>query len=248
MMMTGRLGRLRDGGPAAAGVRRMLVTVTVTVVGSAGPIRFVASEEEPVATIISTALRCYAREGRFPALGCGEFHLFCARLNYMERMYHHHQGNNNSLASRTAFLPDRHPFMQGASIPQDIGLALSPDAKPRLKSTPELHERFTEAVNQLGEAQKATPKTIMRLMGKYRLSRNLQVQASQVPNKSGSTVFAERFPEISGPLTNGTNPFHTNPGLQINEALEMQIEVQRRLHEQLEVITCINKIIDSRKS
>ncbi|MQL89893.1 hypothetical protein Taro_022482, partial [Colocasia esculenta] len=73
------------------------------------------------------------------------------------------------------------------------------------------------------------------VLQKYRLSRNLQVQASQVPNKSGSTVFADRFPEISGALTNGTNPFHTNPGLQINEALDMQIEVQRRLHEQLEV-------------
>ncbi|MQM16351.1 hypothetical protein Taro_049310, partial [Colocasia esculenta] len=66
---------------------------------------------------------------------------------------------------RLSILSRDNSILQGASIPQDIGLALSPDAKPRLKSTPELHERFTKAVNQLGEAQKATPKTIMRLMG-----------------------------------------------------------------------------------
>ncbi|MQL99981.1 hypothetical protein Taro_032719 [Colocasia esculenta] len=84
-----RLGRLRDPAPAAAGGRRRML-VTVTVVGSAGPIRFVVGEEEPVAAVIGTALRCYAREGRFPALGCdvGEFHLFCARSYYMEPLDH----------------------------------------------------------------------------------------------------------------------------------------------------------------
>lgn len=32
-------------------------------------------------------------------------------------------------------------------------LVLSTDAKPRLKWTPELHQRFTEAINQLGGAE-----------------------------------------------------------------------------------------------
>ncbi|MQM13504.1 hypothetical protein Taro_046430, partial [Colocasia esculenta] len=39
---------------------------------------------------------------------------------------------------------------------QDIGVVLSTDAKPRWKLTSELHERFTEAVNQLGGAQSNT--------------------------------------------------------------------------------------------
>ncbi|XP_057481919.1 uncharacterized protein At4g22758-like [Actinidia eriantha] len=43
--------------------------ITVNVLGSAGPIRFVVSEEENVAAVIDTALKMYAREGRLPILG-----------------------------------------------------------------------------------------------------------------------------------------------------------------------------------
>ena len=39
---------------------------------------------------------------------------------------------------------------QGGVGGGDSGLILSTDAKPRLKWTPELHERFADAVNQLG--------------------------------------------------------------------------------------------------
>lgn len=35
---------------------------------------------------------------------------------------------------------------------QDMNLVLSTDAKPRLKWTPDLHQRFVDAVNQLGGA------------------------------------------------------------------------------------------------
>ncbi|MQL99979.1 hypothetical protein Taro_032722 [Colocasia esculenta] len=60
--------------------------VTVTVLGSAGPIRFVTSEGETVSAVVGTTLRCYAREGRVPALGfdVGQFHLFCAQSDYMD--------------------------------------------------------------------------------------------------------------------------------------------------------------------
>lgn len=64
--------------------------------------------------------------------------------------HHHHQGPSNLLSSRATFPPERHLFLQGGSIPGESGLVLSTDAKPRLKWTPELHERFIEAVNQLG--------------------------------------------------------------------------------------------------
>lgn len=69
-------------------------------------------------------------------------------------MYHQHQqgGHNNILSSRTAFPAERHLLLQGGRIPEESGLVLSTDAKPRLKWTPELHERFIEAVDQLGGA------------------------------------------------------------------------------------------------
>ncbi|KAG7974327.1 hypothetical protein I3843_06G043600 [Carya illinoinensis] len=53
--------------------------VSITVLGSAGPIRFVVSEQELVATVIDTALKSYAREGRLPVLGSNldEFFLYC---------------------------------------------------------------------------------------------------------------------------------------------------------------------------
>ncbi|XP_039065967.1 uncharacterized protein At4g22758-like isoform X2 [Hibiscus syriacus] len=53
--------------------------ISVTVLGSAGPIRFVVSEEEIVAAVIDTALKSYAREGRLPVLGSNlnDFLLYC---------------------------------------------------------------------------------------------------------------------------------------------------------------------------
>nr|GLL32279.1 uncharacterized protein At4g22758 [Ipomoea trifida] len=61
--------------PAAG--KRLLVSITV--LGSAGPIRFVASENDLVAAVIDTALKSYAREGRLPILGSdlNNFVLYC---------------------------------------------------------------------------------------------------------------------------------------------------------------------------
>ncbi|PKA65599.1 Myb family transcription factor APL [Apostasia shenzhenica] len=151
------------------------------------------------------------------------------------------QDMNHHLAS------ERNLFLQSGNGPGDSGLVLSTDAKPRLKWTPELHERFIDAVNQLGGAEKATPKTIMRVMGipgltlyhlkshlqKYRLSRNLQAQANggTAKNAVSPAVASNRAPEGTGLNI----PTHGIEAIQISDAIQMQIEVQRRLHEQLEV-------------
>uniref|UniRef100_A0A6N2KIJ2 MYB-CC type transcription factor LHEQLE-containing domain-containing protein n=1 Tax=Salix viminalis TaxID=40686 RepID=A0A6N2KIJ2_SALVM len=101
-------------------------------------------------------------------------------------MHHHHQhqGNNFHSSSRNSIPSENHLFLQVGNGPGDSGLILSTDAKPRLKWTADLHERFIEAVNQLGGAEN----TILKFRS-----------------------------------------------LHFSEALQVQIEVQRRLHEQIEV-------------
>ncbi|CAI9097728.1 OLC1v1034205C3 [Oldenlandia corymbosa var. corymbosa] len=158
-----------------------------------------------------------------------------------------HQIKSLHPSSRMSLPPERHLFLQGGNGPGDSGLVLSTDAKPRLKWTSDLHERFIEAVNQLGGADKATPKSVLKLMGiqgltlyhlkshlqKYRLSKNLHGQANAGANK---TTAGERTPDVNA--THINNPSivpQANKNLHIGEAIEMQIEVQRRLYEQLEL-------------
>ncbi|KAG0450713.1 hypothetical protein HPP92_026811 [Vanilla planifolia] len=176
-----------------------------------------------------------------------------------------HSSTNNFISSRASFPSERNLFLQTGNGPGD-SLVLSTDAKPRLKWTPELHERFVEAVNQLGGADKATPKTVMRLMGvqgltlyhlkshlqKYRLSKNLQAQTTggNAKNVIGISVGPDRSSEGCVPLlANNINATpYINKMMPINEALQAQMEVQRRLHEQLEVQRHIQMQIEAQGS
>ncbi|XP_072960434.1 myb-related protein 1-like isoform X2 [Typha angustifolia] len=166
-------------------------------------------------------------------------------------MYYHQQAHSNLPSSKSSFSSERCLFLQGGHDSGETGLVLSTDAKPRLKWTAELHEHFVEAVNQLGGADKATPKTVMRLMGipgltlyhlkshlqKYRLSKNLQAQANTGTEKNvvGLPIATDSQSEGNGLLTSHSNIGPQTNNLQITEALQMQIEVQKKLHEQLEV-------------
>ncbi|XP_052176302.1 uncharacterized protein At4g22758-like isoform X2 [Diospyros lotus] len=62
---------------AGKGGKRLLISITV--LGSAGPIRLVVQEDELVAGVIGTALKSYSREGRLPVLGSdlNDFDLYC---------------------------------------------------------------------------------------------------------------------------------------------------------------------------
>ncbi|KAK4253561.1 hypothetical protein QN277_010217 [Acacia crassicarpa] len=125
---------------------------------------------------------------------------------------------------------------RGVCVQPDSGLVLTTDPKPRLRWTVELHERFVDAVAQLGGPDKATPKTIMRVMGvngltlyhlkshlqKFRLGKQPHKDFNDHSIKNASALELQRNSASSSAMI----------GRNMNE---MQMEVQRRLHEQLEV-------------
>ncbi|KDO82943.1 hypothetical protein CISIN_1g017978mg [Citrus sinensis] len=129
---------------------------------------------------------------------------------------------------------------------QNMNLVLSTDAKPRLKWTPELHQRFVDAVNHLGGPDKATPKSLMRVMGipgltlyhlkshlqKYRLGKSQHVEAC-IDNKQ-VVEYKETQSSSDGHVNRNISDGTLNH-LQIAQALQVQMEVQRKLHEQIEV-------------
>ncbi|KAL1828821.1 myb family transcription factor PHL8 [Daucus carota subsp. sativus] len=136
--------------------------------------------------------------------------------------------------------------LQNMQQDQNMNLVLSSDAKPRLKWNPQLHQKFVHAVAQLGGADKATPKSLMRLMGihgltlyhlkshlqKYRLGKGQQSQSSLDDDQA--EYDERRIAPLSREYHDG-RPTQINESLKIAQALHMQIEVQSKLHEQIEV-------------
>ncbi|KAK6154573.1 hypothetical protein DH2020_008821 [Rehmannia glutinosa] len=111
-------------------------------------------------------------------------------------------------------------------------------SRQRLRWTHELHERFVDAVAQLGGPDRATPKGVLRVMGvqgltiyhvkshlqKYRLAKYLPDSSSDEGKKAEKKESGDMLSDLDG-----------SSGMQITEALKLQMEVQKRLHEQLEV-------------
>ncbi|KAK1293123.1 Protein PHR1-LIKE 1 [Acorus calamus] len=121
----------------------------------------------------------------------------------------------------------------GGSSPNNPGLA----SRQRLRWTHELHERFVDAVTQLGGPDRATPKGVLRIMGVpgltiYHVKSHLQKYrlANYLPESTSDGANTEKK-EPGDTLSSLDNA----AGMQITEALKLQMEVQKRLHEQLEV-------------
>ncbi|BAT99712.1 hypothetical protein LR48_Vigan06g068800 [Vigna angularis] len=127
-------------------------------------------------------------------------------------------------------------------------MTMTRDPKPRLRWTADLHDRFVDAVTKLGGPDKATPKSVLRLMGlkgltlyhlkshlqKYRLGQQTRKQNEELNKENSRCSFVNFSTRSSGPNTTyrGDNEGGETP---IAEALRHQIEVQKRLEEQLEV-------------
>ncbi|CAK9183953.1 unnamed protein product [Ilex paraguariensis] len=138
---------------------------------------------------------------------------------------------------------DCYPYEGGCG-----GVVMTRDPKPRLRWTADLHQRFVDAVTKLGGPDKATPKSVLRIMGLkgltlYHLKSHLQKYRLGQHSKKQNTI--EQNQETagnsyghlhsSGTSTNSSGVNSERGEIPITEALRSQIEVQKRLQEQLEV-------------
>ncbi|KAI4381359.1 hypothetical protein MLD38_007438 [Melastoma candidum] len=161
--------------------------------------------------------------------------------------------------------------MQNRHGRRNMSLILSTGANPRLKWTPELHLRFVEAVAHLGGADKATPKSLMRIMRvpgltlyhlkshlqKYRLGKSPRSDHSCDGDGQRGSDLVVRSSEANSDVSGDYNKVWSRKelgsfecpseagerhlpkiqvqGLQIAQALRLQLEVQRQLRAQMEV-------------
>ncbi|XP_059644069.1 myb family transcription factor PHL11-like isoform X2 [Cornus florida] len=129
------------------------------------------------------------------------------------------------------------------------GVVMTRDQKPRLRWTADLHDRFVDAVTKLGGPEKATPKSVLRVMGlkgltlyhlkshlqKYRLGQQAKNQNTGEQNKEDNgDPYGHYHMQSSSTITNSSRGNSERGEVPIAEALRCQIEVQKRLQEQLE--------------
>ncbi|CAA0818043.1 Homeodomain-like superfamily protein [Striga hermonthica] len=131
----------------------------------------------------------------------------------------------------------------GQRVGGDPCLVLTSDPKPRLRWTADLHERFVDAVTQLGGPSKATPKAILRTMGvkgltlfhlkshlqKYRLGKQ---SGKELGEASKDGAYLMDSPRASH--SQNLQASDVNEGYEVKEALRVQMEVQSKLHLQVE--------------
>ncbi|KAL7088416.1 hypothetical protein ACP275_13G125800 [Erythranthe tilingii] len=135
------------------------------------------------------------------------------------------------------------PNSSGYGQRGDPCLVLTSDPKPRLRWTADLHERFIDAVTQLGGASKATPKAILRTMGVKGLTLfhlKSHLQKYRLGKQSGKEFEASKdggylldSPGASNSSQN-LSASDINEGYEVKEALRAQMEVQSKLHLQVE--------------
>ncbi|KAH1139094.1 hypothetical protein AAZX31_10G186100 [Glycine max] len=166
------------------------------------------------------------------------FSFFFASLRWGFKFHH-----RNRMFSRLIHPHEGQEDMQGGSNHAHLGdpcLVLTSDPKPRLRWTADLHERFVDAVTQLGGASKATPKAIMRTMNVkgltlYHLKSHLQkYRLGKQSGKDSDEGLKDASYLQESPGTDNSSPklpaSDANEGHEVKEALRAQMEVQSKLH------------------
>ncbi|KAK4389146.1 Myb family transcription factor PHL11 [Sesamum angolense] len=130
------------------------------------------------------------------------------------------------------------------------GVVMTRDPKPRLRWTADLHDRFVDAVTKLGGPDKATPKSVLRVMGlkgltlyhlkshlqKYRLGQQQakKQNAFEHSKEHSENSYGHHNMHVASTSANSSSMNSEQGEIPIAEALRCQIEVQKRLQEQLE--------------
>ncbi|KAJ4733005.1 myb-related protein 1 [Rhynchospora pubera] len=134
--------------------------------------------------------------------------------------------------------PQNMEMSAAVASPSPTANNASVSAKPRMRWTPELHDRFVDAVNQLGGSEKATPKGVLKLMKVdgltiYHVKSHLQKYRTarfRPEPTEGNEGSSERRP-----TPQDLAAIDIKTSMDLTEALKLQMEVQKRLHEQLEI-------------
>lgn len=154
-------------------------------------------------------------------------------------MYHAKKFSTASLVPHKSPAPEQLALVGvlGGSASRSAAPAGGGGGKQRLRWTSDLHDRFVDAITQLGGPDRATPKGVLRVMGEpgltiYHVKSHLQKYrlAKYLPESPADGSKDQK--KGSG---DSLNSLDSSQGVQINDALRMQMEVQKRLHEQLEV-------------